>query len=25
LGLDRLAMLAAAVDDLEDVLWTPRP
>jgi lysyl-tRNA synthetase class 2 len=25
LGVDRLAMLAAGVDELEDVLWTPRP
>lgn len=25
LGIDRLAMLAAGVDELEDVLWTPRP
>jgi lysyl-tRNA synthetase class 2 len=25
LGLDRLAMLAAGADELEDVFWTPRP
>jgi len=25
LGIDRLAMLAAGVDELEDVFWTPRP
>lgn len=25
LGIDRLAMLAAGTDDIDDILWTPKP